>query len=40
MMRLAIKGIKAIMIDSNTLAMLIKITWLEPTNAWRKDPPN
>src|SRR5581483_1658074 len=32
-MRLAIKGIRAIMIDNNTLATLITITWLEPTNA-------
>src|SRR5215469_2094920 len=39
-MRLAIKGIKAIMIDSSTLATLITIIWLEPTNACRNDPLN
>jgi hypothetical protein len=38
--RLAINGIKAIMIDSRTLAMLITITWLEPANACRNDPLN
>lgn len=32
-MRLAINGIRAIMTDSSTLATLITIIWLEPTNA-------
>ena len=39
-MRLAIKGIRAIMIDNSTLATLITIIWLEPTNACRNDPLN
>ena len=38
--RLAIKGIRAIMIESNTLATLITIIWLEPTNACRNEPVN
>jgi hypothetical protein len=38
--RLAIKGIRATMTDSKTLATLITIIWLAPTNAWRNDPLN
>jgi hypothetical protein len=39
-MRLAIKGIRATMIDSKTLATLITIIWLDPTNACRNEPLN
>jgi len=39
-MRLAMKGIMAIMTDKSTLATLIMIIWLEPTNASRNEPLN
>src|SRR5271157_3691497 len=39
-MRLATKGMRATMIDSKTLATLITIIWLEPTNAFRNEPLN
>ena len=39
-MRLAMKGIRATMIESKTLATLITIIWLEPTNACSHDPLN
>ena len=38
--RLAIKGMRATMIDNSTLATLITIIWLEPTNAFSHDPLN
>jgi hypothetical protein len=38
--RLAMKGISAIMIDNNRLARLMTIIWLEPEKAFRKDPVN
>jgi hypothetical protein len=39
-MRLAMKGIRATMMASSTLATLITIIWLEPTNACSQDPLN
>ena len=39
-MRLAINGMSPIMIEIRTLATLITIIWLEPTNACRNEPLN
>jgi hypothetical protein len=39
-MRVAMKGMRATMMASSTLATLITIIWLEPTNACSQDPLN